>query len=204
MRKQKTKDMTKTKKAAKVLWIIVAVLVVIFIVLAVAVSVGDNSGTGDMTPEEVKTVAGENDLEIARSVWSAQQYTVRFEEEIQAMGTGENSLLDVYSYAGDAASFLLELSDRIDSVDMQGETAEKYQETSGSYVAVVHLIATDIRAFIDENDYSKLEEIQTSMGTLAVLEDQFEADRTAYLKEAGFTDEEIAQRPALDGQGSEE
>lgn len=154
--------------------------------------------TANMTPEEIKATADANDLEIARSVWSAKQYVTRFEEEIQAMGTGGNSLSDVYEYAGEAQDFLLELSSRVDAVAMDGDTATAYKDAADGYISTVGVIAMDIQEFIDTNDQSKLISIEQNLGVLPTAENQVNEARTAYLKSAGFTDEEIAARPQID------
>ena len=99
-------ETSKSKKTLKTLGIVIIALVVIFIALVAALGTGDSETAKNMTPEEAKTAAGEKDLEIARSVWSAQQYQVKLADKVQQMGTGETNLQDVYSYAGEAKDFV--------------------------------------------------------------------------------------------------
>ena len=75
-------ETSKSKKTLKTLGIVIIALVVIFIALVAALGTGDSETAKNMTPEEAKTAAGEKDLEIARSVWSAQQYEVKLADKV--------------------------------------------------------------------------------------------------------------------------
>lgn len=191
----KEKKTTKSRKALKILWGIVAALVIIFIALMALVG-GEPAQT--MTPEEIKASANEKDLDIARSVWSAQKYEMNLSEKIQGMGTGETSLMDVYSYAGETKDFAAELLSRVEEVDMDSDVAKEYQETAHEYIATIYVMANDIREYVDTQDAASLEAVQQNLQLIPVAEAQFLDARTAYLKEAGYTDEEIAQRPTLE------
>lgn len=188
------------KKALKIGGGVVAALVIIFIALMVFV---DGEPAQTMTPEEVKASANEKDLEIAQSVWSAQKYEMNLTEKIQGMGTGENTLLDVYSYAGETKDFMAELLSRVDAVDMNGEAAQEYQETAHNYISTIYVMANDIREYVDTQDMASLEAVQQNLQIIPAAEAQFLDARTAYLKESGYTDEEIAQRPTLEDRTGE-
>lgn len=191
----KEKKTTKSRKALKILWGIVAALVIIFIALMALV---DGEPAQTMTPEEIKASANEKDLDIARSVWSAQKYEMNLSEKIQGMGTGETSLMDVYSYAGETKDFAAELLSRVEEVDMDSDAAKEYQETAHEYIATIYVMANDIREYVDTQDAASLEAVQQNLQLIPVAEEQFLDTRMAYLKEAGYTDEEIAQRPTLE------
>ena len=190
-------DQQKQKKLAKRAGIILIILIAIIVVLVVAIMNSEDSQPSEAAPEGTKASADANDMEIARSVWSAKQYVTRFEEEIQDMGTGENSLGDVYEYAGDAEEFLLELSSRVDAIEMNGDIAAAYKDNASGYIATVGVISMDIQDFIDTNDQSKLSSIKQNLSLLPEAENMVNESRTAYLKDAGFTDEEIAARPQI-------
>lgn len=191
----KEKKASKSRKALKILWGIVAALVIIFIALMAMV---DGEPAQTMTPEEIKASANEKDLEIARSVWSAQKYEMNLSGKIQGIGTGETSLLDVYSYAGETKDFTAELLSRVEDVDMDGETASEYKEIAHDYISTIYVMANDIREYVDTQDTASLEAVQKNLQIIPAAEAQFSDARTAYLKEAGYTDEEIAQRPTLE------
>lgn len=189
----------KSRRKQKMKKRVLALMLGAILALSLCACGGDTTDpTANMTPEEIKATADANDLEIARSVWSAKQYVTRFEEEIQAMGTGGNSLSDVYEYAGDAEDFLLELSSRVDAVEMSGDIAETYRDNASGYIATVGVISMDIQDFIDTSDQGKLSSIKQNLSILPEAENMVNESRTAYLKDAGFTDEEIASRPQVD------
>ena len=192
------KETSKSKKALKTLGIVVIALVVIFIALVAALGTGDSETAQNMTPEEAKTAAGEADLEIARSVWSAQQYQVKLADKVQTISTGETTLLDVYSYAGETKDFVGNLLTDVKAINMADGTAKEYQEAARGYLSTVYMIASDLRDYVDNNKYSSLEAVQKNLKIIPTAEQQFLDSRTAYLKDAGFTDEEIAQMPTID------
>lgn len=192
------KETSKSKKALKTLGIVIIALVVIFIALVAALGTGDSETAKNMTPEEAKTAAGEKDLEIARSVWSAQQYQVKLADKVQTMDSGETDLLDVYSYAGETKDFVGNLLTTVKAVDMADGTAAEYQDAAEGYISTIYMIANDLRDYIDNEKYSSLEAVQKNLQIIPTAETQFLDARTAYLKDAGYTDEEIAQRPTLD------
>lgn len=186
------------KKALKIILIVLVVLVIACIALVALVGSSDSDSTKNMTPEEIKTTAGEKDLEIARSVWSAQQYQVKLADKAQQMGTGETNIQDVYSYAGETKDFVGGLLTKVEAFDMADGTAAEYQDAAADYLSTVYMIASDLRDYVDDNKYSSLEAVQKNLKVIPTAEQQFLDCRTAYLKDAGFTDEEIAQRPTLD------
>lgn len=186
------------KKALKIILIVLVVLVVACIALVALVGSSDSDSTKNMTPEEIKTTAGEKDLEIARSIWSAKQYQVKLADKVQTMGTGETDLLDVYSYAGETKDFVGNLLTTVKAVDMADGTAAEYQNAAEGYISTVYMIANDLRDYVDNEKYSSLESVQKNLQIIPTAETQFLDARTAYLKDAGYTDEEIAQRPTLD------
>ena len=192
------KETSKSKKTLKTLGIVIIALVVIFIALVAALGTSDGEASQSMTPEEAKTAAGETDLEIARSVWSAQQYQVKLADKVKTMDTGETTLQDVYSYAGETKDFVGGLLTKVEAFDMADGTAAEYQDAAADYLSTVYMIANDLRDYVDNNKYSSLEVVQKNLQVIPTAETQFLDSRTAYLKEAGFTDEEIAQRPTLD------
>lgn len=192
------KETSKSKKALKILLGVVVALVVICIALVTALETGDSETTQNMTQEEIKTDAGDKDMEIARSVWSAQQYQIKLADKVQTISTGETTLLDVYSYAGETKDFVGNLLTDVKAINMADGTAKEYQEAARGYLSTVYMIASDLRDYVDENKYSSLEAVQKNLQIIPTAEQQFLDTRTAYLKEAGFTDEEIAQRPTLD------
>lgn len=186
------------KKTLKVILIILVALIVVFVALVALIGSNDSDTTKNMTPEEIKTTAGEKDLEIARSVWSAQQYQVKLADKVQTMGTGETDLLDVYSYAGETKDFVGNLLTTVKTVDMADGTAAEYQDAAEGYISTVYMIANDLRDYIDNEKHSSLEAVKKNLQIIPTAETQFLDARTAYLKDAGYTDEEIAQRPTLD------
>ena len=114
------------------------------------------------------------------------------------MGTGETNLQDVYSYAGEAKDFVGGLLTKVEAFDIADGTAAEYQDAAADYLSTVYMIASDLRDYVDDNKYSSLEAVQKNLKVIPTAEQQFLDSRTAYLKDAGFTDEEIAQRPTLD------
>lgn len=210
--KKKKADQATSKKPRKAI-IIGAVVLAIVIIGTIGGTPTDESAPTASTPpaestpaaqektaspEEIKAHAGENDLEIASAVWSAKQYNGNLSEQIQGMSTGETALADVYAYAGETQDFMRELLDRVDAVELSSEVGTAYKDAAHSYISNIYLISTDMREFIDTNEYSKFESVQEGLQVVSYAESEFTDARTAYLKDAGFTDEEIAARPTLE------
>ena len=187
--------------------------VVVLIVIAIAVSGGTSKNevesnrdtvttasaeqTNTPNTEEIKSTADANDRAIAQTVWSAKEYNDNLTTQIQGVASGGASMFDIYSYAGETEDFMRTLLGRIDDIKVSGDTAEAYKNAADSYVSTVYVVASDIRDFIDTEEYSKLESVQQSLQMMPILEREFSTARTEYLTEAGFSDEEIAQRPAI-------
>lgn len=153
------------------------------------------SSTVALSPEEVKKAAEVTDLNIARPVWIAKQYWENINERMGGLDTGETDLLDLYSYCNDAADFMLEQVRAID--DVEDENAQAYKDAAASYISVVWSISSDLVKYIDNLEMETLDKVKENISLLSIAESEFNDARTEYLTAAGFTEEEIANRPSV-------
>lgn len=198
----------KAKKKKPTLWIIIAVIAVIAIIgnMGDSNTIDTNQSSSStsaveaqsMTPEEIKDAAAENDLNIARPVMIAYRYYNNLNDKMAGLDTGETSLLDVYSYCEEMYDFLLDQYGTLNDMenDTEGEYTE-YLEAAEGYVATAMFIPDKIIDYIDNDSMDSLQDAQENISLLPYAESEFNDAREAYLKAAGFTDEEIATRPSI-------
>ena len=133
--------------------------------------------------DESKKTAGENDLAIYKPVRSAKASYEKLSGMIQQLGTGETTIVDVYSYCEQVKDWCSDWKDEFDEI--KDESAEAYIDASNGYVSTVYMIAHDL---------SKLESAKESISIMPGAEQIVNDARNEYLAAAGFTDEEIAAR----------
>ena len=142
--------------------------------------------------DESKKTAGENDLAIYKPVRSAKASYEKLSGMIQQLGTGETTIVDVYSYCEQVKDWCSDWKDEFDEIN--DESAEAYIDASNGYVSTVYMIAHDLSKYIDDEDFSKLESAKESISIMPGAEQIVNDARNEYLAAAGFTDEEIAAR----------
>lgn len=181
------------KKALK--WILIIFLILLVGLIALVACFGGsstdeetsaaNEAMADMTPQQI-------DLEMYRPVRSAKASYEKLVEMIGQLESGESSNIEIYDYCQQVLDWYPGWGDTIES--MTNDDTAAYADAADGYVGNVMLIAKDTADFINEQDYDKITSVREGLQLMPAYENDLVEARTAYLSNAGLTDEEIQQQ----------
>ena len=156
-------------------------------------SVNESESTPEtMSTEELKEVALANDLEIYTPARSASASNEKLLELMQQLESGESTLLDVYSYCTQIEEFYKTWRDQLSEIE--DDSAEEYIDACSGHCANTYMIASHLKKYIDDTDMASLDSAKECIGLIAYSENEITEKRTAYLSQAGCTEEEISAR----------
>ncbi len=144
-----------------------------------------------LSPQEIKEAADSNDLKIYQSLKFAKVYF----ENLQAKISSETAVpAEISAYCDETQQYCRNFIDHLDEVT--DESAEDYKTAVFNYIGNIQLIAKDTKDFVDSADSDALSSIQEGIQLMPTYTQNVVDARTAYLKQAGFTDDEINERLA--------
>lgn len=166
------------------------------LILTLLAGCGDAaSSVPELSPEEIKEQASEYDLKIFVPVRAANASYEKFMDMIANLGT-QYTLYDVYSYCDTIKNWHYNSWGK-DYPDIRDKSASDYKEVSEDYFDNVYVLAIYFQKYIDEDDQKALINARYTINALPSQYEDVISARTDYLKNAGFTDDEVAERFAL-------
>lgn len=142
-----------------------------------------------LTPEEMKESASTADRSIYLSLKNSKVY---FNNLSDMLDKGTHSDLELYAYCEEIEKYTRSFSDHL--TEINDDAAKDYKIAVRDAIGNITLIATDTKQYLDDEKMEHLRNIQDGIGLMPAYEENVTQARTAYLKQAGFSDEEIATR----------
>ncbi len=185
---------TPKKKKSKAL-IIALVLIGIFVALSVLVSLfgddvnleaGQASNSGSSSVElDPKSQA----MRIDKAVNGMTVAAVKFYDDLLSSMANAESLSETYQLAESAKQSIPKLRTQIE--EKSNSTCENYVEASTLYLSNCWAYADYVSKYIEDHKEDDLQKAQETGKVIPMLKIEYESARYEYLKNAGFTDDEI-------------
>lgn len=152
-----------------------------------SVSISDIEPT--LTPEEIKDATNTADRSIYLSFKNSKAY---FNNLSNMLDEGTHSDLEIYTYCEEIEKYTRSFSNHLNEVE--DDSAKDYKTAVRDAIGNITLIATDTKQYLDDEKMEYLSSVQDGIRLMPAYEENVTQTRTAYLKQAGFTDEEISAR----------
>lgn len=144
-----------------------------------------------LSPDEVKSQAKINDGVMIAAVYFGDNYHTALNESLGGLETGSSNLLDIYDLCEDIKDHIPDFDNRLDEID--DDTIEDYRDIVSGYLWNYYSIADDIIDYIDNNKMASLSNAQEGIQLIPTYLNMIDEAREAYLTQAGFTVEEVAE-----------
>ena len=185
---------TPKKKKSKAL-IVALVLIGIFFAFSVLLSLfgddvdleaGEASNPGSSSVElDPKSQA----VSVDKAINGMTVAAVKFYDDLLSSMTNAESLSETYQLAESAKENIPKLRTQIK--EKSNSDCEKYVEASTLYLSNCWAYADYISKYIEDRKEDDLQKAQETGKTIPMLKAEYESARSEYLKNAGFTDDEI-------------
>lgn len=142
-----------------------------------------------LSPEEIKEAAGSADLQIHGLLEASTRYYTNLATKISV---DQASDFETYDYCEELISYTSKFYKEVN--DIGDDSAENYKNAVREAIGNITLIAVDLQKYIDKGSMSSLESVKQGIQLMPEYVARVDEARTAYLKQAGFTDDEIAAR----------
>lgn len=149
--------------------------------------------------EELKAAAKQLDLDITAICTSAEADYNKF---LEIMSSGNSSDLDMYNTAKTLKENL-QYYNYTQLSNLDGEGIDNYKDSASLYIFVMSEVADKTMKYIDDPSTSKLSDLQSYMGNVSSYTLDVVSEKFAFLSDAGFTADEIAEMTSISESNAE-
>lgn len=150
----------------------------------------ESAPVAELTPEEIKDAATSNDLMIWQSIKNTDTYYNNMVAKSQEADAGTISTAEFQAYCDEVADYTAKFREHLQEVD--DPAAADYKSAAADYISNITILARDTKDFSETGSSDALESMQQGVQLISYCSDQLTTARSEYLKQAGFTDDEIS------------
>ena len=143
----------------------------------------------EATPEEIKKNTTSNDLIIWQCIKNTDVYYNNMIEKTKEVDAGTISAAEFQSYCEEVVDYTSKFREHLQEVD--DPAAADYKTAAADYISNITILARDTKDFSETGDSDAFENMQIGVQLIPYCTDELTVARTDYLKQAGFTDDEI-------------
>ncbi len=141
------------------------------------------------TPEEIKKAATSNDLMIWQCIKNTDVYYNNMVEKTKEVDAGTIIVAEFQAYCDEVVDYTSKFREHLQDVD--DPAAADYKTAAANYISNITVLARDTKEFSETGDSDTFEDIQLGVQLISYCTGELIVARTDYLKQAGFTDDEI-------------
>ena len=143
----------------------------------------------EATPEEIKKNTTSNDLIIWQCIKNTDVYYNNMVEKTKEVDEGTISIAEFQVYCDEVVDYTSKFREHLQEVD--DPAAADYKTAAANYISNITILARDTKDFSETGDSDTFENMQLGVELIPYCTDELTVARTDYLKQAGFTDDEI-------------